>query len=87
MKKIDPEVAVDWVVHDFRRTVRSRLAFLGISDTVAECVIGHKPNGIIGTYNSHRYEKETRAALEAWQRHLHRIVEGKTAKIVPLQRR
>jgi integrase len=87
MKKIDPEVAVDWVVHDFRRTVRSRLASLGISATVAEYVIGHKPKGIIGTYNLHRYEKETRAALGAWQRHLHPIMEGKTAKVVPLQRR
>ena len=32
---------IDWQIHDLRRTVRTRLAGLGISDTVAEQIIGH----------------------------------------------
>ena len=35
----------DWQIHDLRRTVRTRLAGLGISDTVAEKIIGHGRKG------------------------------------------
>lgn len=80
IRKIDLEIATEWVVHDLRRTVRTRLASLGISDTVDEYVIGHRPRGIAATYNLHRYESETPAALETWQRFLHNLVQPSPVK-------
>lgn len=63
-----------WTPHDLRRSVRTGLAAAGISDTVAEAVIGHTRKGIIGVYDQHKYDTEKRAALEAWERTLLRIV-------------
>lgn len=64
-----------WVPHDLRRTCRSRLAALQVSEPVAEAVIGHSPRGLIRIYNQHRYEAEIRAALEAWNALLRSIVD------------
>jgi integrase len=63
-----------FVVHDFRRTVRSNLGKLGISPVVAELTIGHVQRGILKTYDRYQYLPERRAALEAWERHLMNIV-------------
>jgi integrase len=61
--------------HDLRRTLRTRLAELGISDIVAECILGHKLQGIIAVYNRHTYDTEKRQALAAWEKHLRKILE------------
>lgn len=63
-----------WRPHDLRRTMRTGLAAAGVSETVAEAVIGHVRQGIVGVYDRHRYDQEKRAALEAWERCLLRIV-------------
>jgi integrase len=60
--------------HDLRRTVRTRLAELGIDDVIAERVLGHKLQGIMRVYNQHSYEIEKRQALEKWERKLRHIV-------------
>jgi integrase len=60
--------------HDLRRTVRTRLAALGVSDVVAERVLGHKLQGILAVYNRYDYDQEKRQALELWERELQRIV-------------
>lgn len=76
-----------WTPHDLRRTCRTGLAAAGISDTVAEAVVGHTRKGIIGVYDRHRYDIEKRAALEAWERRLLRIVkpdEDASAKVISL---
>lgn len=84
MKKIDPEIAIDWETHDLRRTARTRLSSLGVQDTAAEYILGHRPRGIAAIYNQHRYESECRAALDKWQRYLHRIVERKPVRVVSI---
>ncbi len=63
-----------WVIHDIRRTVRTRLASLRISDLVAEMVIGHGRKGIQRVYDQHTYETEMREALELWAARLRDIV-------------
>ena len=63
-----------WTPHDLRRTARTGLAAEGVSDTVAEAVIGHTRKGIVAVYDRHRYEREKRDALEVWERRLLRIV-------------
>ena len=64
--------APPWVIHDIRRTVRTRLASLRIPDMVAEMVIGHGRKGIQRVYDQHSYEDEMREALGAMGRSLAR---------------
>jgi integrase len=68
-----------WTPHDLRRTCRTALAAAGVSEIVAELVIGHTRKGIAAVYDLHRYDAEKRAALEAWERRLLRVIEGKPA--------
>lgn len=68
-----------WTAHDLRRTMRTGLAAAGIPVMVAEVAIGHVKKGIIGVYDAHQYQKEIRTALEAWERRLERIIDGKPA--------
>lgn len=60
--------------HDLRRTLRTKLAELGIDDVVAERVLGHKLQGVLGIYNRHPYDKEKRQALTQWENRLRLIV-------------
>ncbi|MBK1724702.1 tyrosine-type recombinase/integrase [Thiocystis violacea] len=64
-----------WHPHDLRRTCRTRLSEIGITQEVAEKVIGHKQEGVVAVYNQHKYALEIRNALEAWERRLLSIVE------------
>lgn len=72
-----------WHPHDLRRTCRTRLSEIGISEEVAERVIGHTKLGMVGVYNQHKYTLEIRAALEAWERRLLAIIEPPTDNVVP----
>ena len=71
-----------WVIHDIRRTVRTRLASLRISDLVAEMVIGHGRKGIQRVYDQHTYEAEMREALELWAGRLRDIVTSPPSNLV-----
>jgi integrase len=75
-----------WVVHDIRRTVRTRLASLRISDLVAEMVIGHGRKGLQRVYDQHRYVDEMREALELWAARLRDIVTPPPDNLVRLQK-
>jgi integrase len=63
-----------WTPHDLRRTLRTRLAEIGIDDVVAERVLGHKLQGIMAVYNRHGYDTEKRQALEQWAKKLRQLV-------------
>ena len=75
-----------WVVHDIRRTVRTRLASLRVSDLVAEMVIGHGRKGIQRVYDQHTYESEMREALELWAARLRDIVTPPPKNVVRLKK-
>ncbi len=60
--------------HDLRRTLRTRLADLKVDDIVAEKVLGHKLQGMMGIYNRHAYDTEKRQALNLWERRLSDII-------------
>lgn len=68
-----------WVWHDLRRTIRSKLAELGVTDRVAEKLQGHKIKGIEGTYNRYTYHREMLAALTLWEGALANIVAAPAA--------
>lgn len=63
-----------WVNHDLRRTVRTRLSRLKVSEEAREAVLAHVRPGIKGTYDTHEYLDEKREALTLWAGELRRIV-------------
>ena len=74
-----------FVIHDIRRTVRTRLSAL-CPERVAEAVIGHGKRGLLRVYDQHSYADEVRAALELWQLKLLAIVSPPpTDNVVPIR--
>jgi integrase len=68
-----------WTLHDIRRTVASGMARLGVALPVIEKVLNHASGsfaGIVGIYQRHDFAKEKRAALDAWGKHVMKIVAG-----------
>jgi integrase len=68
------EAPASWVIHDLRRTMRTRLASLQVPDVVAEAIVGHGRKGIQRVCDQHSYEPEMRAALERWALRLRSII-------------
>jgi integrase len=63
-----------FVIHDIRRSVRTHLSALPITDTVAELIIGHAQSGLHQIYDQYKYEHEKREALGLWEARLRGIV-------------
>ncbi|MEI9901309.1 MAG: site-specific integrase [Hyphomicrobium sp.] len=63
-----------FVIHDLRRTVRTRLSGLKVRTEVAELIIGHGKKGLARIYDQHEYLDEMRDALDAWANTLSAIV-------------
>ena len=75
-----------WVLHDLRRTVRSRLSELRVPYEVAERVINHAISKVERTYNRHAYREEKAAAVQAWADRLMIIVgEASTTNVFPMR--
>ena len=88
-KRLDDIAKIEpWHTHDLRRTVATGLQKLGIALPVTESVLGHvsgSRSGIVGVYQTHTYEKEKAAALEAWAAHVMALVEGRApGKVLPM---
>lgn len=62
-----------WVLHDIRRSVRTRMSRFTSSD-VAELVINHQRQGVRRIYDRYDYLTEKREALDKWQAVLRAIV-------------
>lgn len=77
----------DYVIHDIRRTVRTRLSELRVQPEIAEAVIGHSKKGLTATYNQYEYLDEKREALDKWAARLRSIVSPPPSNVVPLQAR
>jgi len=63
-----------WVIHDLRRTVRTRFSALPVEDLVRELVIAHARPGLHKVYDQHSWREEKRHCLELWERKLLGIV-------------
>jgi hypothetical protein len=75
-----------WINHDIRRTVRSNLSRLKITEEAREAVLAHARPGIKGVYDLHDYFDEKREALELWAARLRSIVEPpQTDNVIQLQ--
>lgn len=66
----------DWRLHDIRRTARSGMGKLGISQAVAEMALGHltAKGGLVKVYDQHSYEAEKREAWAKWAAYVETLV-------------
>ena len=71
----DPAKWKPWVTHDLRRTARSLMSRVGVRPEIAERVLNHVISGVQGVYDRHDYAVEKRAALEALDTLIARIVD------------
>lgn len=83
----DPENVMlpNFVNHDIRRTVRSHLSRLKISEEAREALLAHVRPGIKSVYDLHEYLDEKREALEMWAARLRTIVEPAPSNVVALK--
>jgi integrase len=73
-KLLEGKMAGEWVLHDVRRTMRTHLSALPVTDIVRELCIGHQQPGLRQTYDQFAYVDEKRTALELWAMRLRDIV-------------
>ena len=76
-----------WTPHDLRRSMRTGLSAEKVRPDIAELTIGHVKRGMLRVYDQHEFEDERRAALEAWERRLLALVDGRdprTTNVVAL---
>lgn len=62
--------------HDLRRTVRSRLADLGVLPHVAEKILAHRLGGVLQVYDRAEYLPERAAAMAAWDAKVRELIGG-----------
>jgi hypothetical protein len=74
-----------FINHDIRRTVRSQLSRLKITEEAREAVLAHARPGIKGTYDLYDYLDEKREALELWAARLRYIVEPNSGNVIALR--
>jgi integrase len=65
--------------HDFRRSLATGLSRLGIVREDRLAVLGHSPGDVHGLHYDH-FDRmsQKRVALEAWERHVRRVISGET---------
>jgi integrase len=77
-----------WRLHDTRRTFSTGLNKLGIQPHVVEAALNHVSGakaGVAGVYNQYQYLPEKIAAMNRWTDHVAGLIEGRTAKVVPMK--
>lgn len=74
----------EFVLHDIRRTVRTRMSAF-VSSDVAELVIAHARPGLRRVYDLHSFEQEKREALDKWAARLRSIVEPPPENVIELR--
>lgn len=82
-------LSFEFRAHDLRRTAATRMAEAGVPREHIAKVLNHVEGGPAATrvYDRYAYDAEKRQALERWAQRLAAIIEGKTAKIVPIRSR
>lgn len=73
-----------WTLHDFRRSLATKLNDIGISPHVVEQLLGHTMPGVMSIYNRSQYLPEKLAALDIWYEHL-QILSGEFDNVVLLK--
>lgn len=61
----------EFTVHDFRRTISTRLSEKGVLPHVTEKMLGHELQGVMAVYNKHDWIEEQAVAYEMWCNLIH----------------
>lgn len=70
---------VEFVPHDMRRTVASKMTGeLGINRLTVSKILNHVESGVTAIYDRHSYDGEKRQALDSWAARLAEILSGET---------
>ncbi|MCO5129295.1 MAG: integrase arm-type DNA-binding domain-containing protein [Xanthobacteraceae bacterium] len=73
-----------WTNHDIRRSVRSQLSRLRVTEEAREALLAHARPGIKSVYDHHDYLDEKREALELWAARLKEIIEPAPANVIKM---
>lgn len=71
-------------VHDFRRTLITRLPDLGFEPFIGHKIANHVLPGVLAHYNHNAYEAQREAALKAWAERIEALAKGEN--VVQLHR-
>jgi integrase len=63
-------------VHDFRRTLITRLPDLGFEPFLGHKIANHVLSGVFAHYNHNSYEAQRKAALESWAARIESLANG-----------
>ena len=68
-----------WILHDFRRTLSTRLHEACVPPHIVEAVLAHSSHkqGVAGVYNQAAYDGPKREALQLWAGMISKIVKAK----------
>ncbi|MGA7329504.1 MAG: integrase arm-type DNA-binding domain-containing protein [Rhodomicrobium sp.] len=72
-----------FVIHDVRRSCRTKFSALPMEDIVRERLLAHVQEGDRKSYDHHDYLEEKAKGLRLWHTKLRRIVERKSADVIP----
>lgn len=97
-ERIDTVIANDggdalpaWRLHDLRRTLATGFQRMGIRFEVTEAVLNHLSgarSGVAGVYQRHEWTGEKRAALNAWGKHIRKVLaDTDETNVIPLATR
>jgi hypothetical protein len=78
---------VDFELHDLRRTVRTMMSRLGVSEDIAELAIGHQRADLVGRYNKDQAWPDRVAAFEKVSAHISALlakVADECGNVVPM---
>jgi len=70
---------LDWRLHDVRRTMVSGMARIGVAPHIADKILNHASgtiSGVAAVYQRHEFMEERRDALDRWNAHVDRILNG-----------
>lgn len=70
----------EWSIHDIRRSARTGWARIGVPDSTAELMMGHKLGGILGVYQTYKFEPEQKEWAEKWGSYLEDLLLPNTNK-------
>jgi integrase len=75
-----------WVIHDVRRSMRTKLSELPVpnGDLVRELLLAHKKPGLHQVYDLHAYMSDRRRGYELWAEKLLAILENRQADVIDL---
>jgi integrase len=73
-----------FVLHDVRRTCRTKFSALPVEETVRELLVAHARPGLHKVYDLHAYETEKAHALTLWHAKLRAIVTPRPDNVIRL---